>query len=470
MYNISLDRLAESMSLAYTGPKGIVPKRVVFDSRQVQPGDLFVAIRGEHVDGHSFLDKAFAQGAVGAVVDADHVFDDGLHGCLTAADGVAFIQDLARWMRSRFQGPVLAVTGSQGKTSTKDLLTQVCGVSHNVVTTYENQNTEIGMPLTLTRLNEETDILIVEMGMMDFGEIDFLCDIARPTNGIITGIGTVHAEFLGSRQGIARAKSEMFRYLPEKGTVALRAKDQEILSPYINECQARVIWCDGSGQSGNVQAQDVVLETEGSHFTYVSDGKELAISLPFAGQHFVDNALLVIATAQAIDISNEDIQNGLAGARSLTSNRMELQNIDGGRLLINDCYNANPDSVSATLHVLAAYKPRPTVACLGNMGELGAYSESGHAAVGQTAAELGIDLLICFGDMAQGIGESAIAHGMDKAKVMNADTVKQAAVLLGEYAPEDAVILVKGSNYMHMVNIYKYLKAYFPELKDPAEK
>lgn len=470
MYDISLDHLAESMSLKYSGPKGIVPKRVVIDSRQVQPGDLFVAIRGEHVDGHSFIDKAFSQGAVGAVVDPDHVFNDGTHGCLQAADGVIFIQNLARWMRARFHGPVVAVTGSQGKTSTKDLLTQVCRAGHNVVTTYENQNTEIGMPLTLTRLDEQTDILIVEMGMMAFGEIDFLCDIARPTNGIITGIGTVHAEFLGSRQGIARAKSEMFRYLPENGTVALRAKDREILAPFMNECHARVIWCDGSGQSGDVLAEDVVLKTEGSQFTYVDGDLHLPIRLPFAGQHFVDNALLVIATAQAIDISNADIQNSLADAHSLTSNRMEMQHIDGGRLLINDCYNANPDSVAATLQVLAAYKPRPTVACLGNMGELGAYSQSGHAAVGKIAAELGIDLLICFGDMAQDIGVSAIAHGMDKSQVMNVDTVKQAGVLLGEYAPENAVILVKGSNYMHMVNIYKYLKAYFPELKDPADK
>lgn len=458
MYNISLEQLAGALSLTYSGPAGLVPDRVVFDSRKIQPGDLFVAIRGERTDGHQYLEQAFASGAVGAVVEAAHAFDDGVHGCVVVGDGVDFIQKLGRWMRAQFQGPVIAITGSQGKTSTKDLLTQVCSVSHEVVTTLENQNNELGMPLTLTRLTETTEILIVEMGMSGFGEIDFLCELAHPTHGIITGIGTVHAEYLGSREGIARAKTEMFRHLPENGAVALRSQDRELLAPFMQELQARPLWCDGRGGQADLAARDVVLDTEKSSFVCVSGRGKMPITLPFAGQHFVDNALLVIAAAQAIDISNDDIQNGFAGAHSLSSNRMDMQPFDDGRLLINDCYNANPDSMIATLRVLAAYKPRPTVACLGNMYELGDYTNSGHAMVGKAAAELHIEWLVCLGNLAEGIGTSAIANGMDKSHVLIADTVSQAAALLGEYAPPEAVILVKGSNSMRMTEINKHLK------------
>lgn len=454
MYQVPIEQIAEEMGYTYHGPTGIIARRVVFDSREVAPGDLFVAIRGQRVDGNRFIEKAIAAGAVAVVADAAHAFTSERVGCIEAEDGQAFIQALGKWCRTRFRGPVIAITGSQGKTSTKDLLAQVCRQSHEVVVTLENQNNELGMPLTLTRLDEKTEILIVEMGMTGFGEIDFLCQIAQPTHAIITGIGLVHAEYLGSQQGIARAKTELFKYLPASGAVALREKDRALITPYLEECKGRVIWCSDASDGGMIVSAQTVLAAESSRFDCVTPQGTFPVTLPFAGRHYVDNALLVTAIAETIDISVRDIQNGLGHAVSLSSSRMEMHPLAEGRLLINDCYNANPDSMIATLDVLAGYKPRPTIACLGNMYELGQYEHEGHAKVGTHLAERGIDWLLCLGTLAETIGVSAIEAGMPLTHVFYVDTNRQVARILEEYAPKDAVILVKGSNSMKMVDVY----------------
>lgn len=457
MYNIAISEIAKELGFAYKGPKDILVERVVYDSRNIEKGDLFVAIRGARVDGHQFIEKAIAAGAVAVVVDAAHALEREDIGCIVAPDGEAFIQALGKWCRARFDGPVVAITGSQGKTSTKDLLAQVCAVSHAIVVTKENQNNELGMPMTLTRLNEETQILIVEMGMQGFGEIEFLCEIAPPTHAIITGIGMVHAEFLGSQEGIARAKTELFKYLPENGAVALRAKDRALVAPFLDECKAKVLWCGDETEEAEVQSKNTVLGQNQVAFDFDNTFKTFHIDLPFAGRHYVDNALLVTAIACALDISKEDIQNGLGHAVPQSSNRMDMHEMDGGKLLINDCYNANPDSMMATIDVLAGYKPRPTIACLGNMYELGQYEHEGHAKVGQHLANKQIDWLICLGTLAETIGVSAIKEGMNPERVFFVDTTKQVAILLREYAKDEAVILVKGSNSMRMTEIYKYL-------------
>ena len=458
MYKISIDSITSEMGLEYKGPEKVIVQRVVFDSREVEPGDLFVAIRGEHVDGHKYIQKAIEAGAV--AIAAEEWINDETVGCILIEEGQAFIQQLGAWCRNKFNGPVLAITGSQGKTSTKDLLAQVCQQSNQVVVTRENQNNELGMPLTLTRLDENTEILIVEMGMTGFGEIDFLCQLARPTHAIITGIGMVHAEFLGSQQGIARAKTELFKYLPKNGAVALRERDRTLIAPYLCECAAQIIWCGDATEGGDVVSERVSLEKESRSFDCRIDGEVVPIKIPFAGRHFVDNTLLVTAIAHSIDISYLDIQNGLGSAVALSSSRMEMHTLSNNRLLINDCYNANPDSMLATLDVLAGYKPRPTIACLGNMYELGQYEKEGHALVGRHVAEVGIDWLICLGDLAEGIGLSAIDQGMDQGNVFFVDSTKQMAMIIEEYAVDDAVILVKGSNSMKMTEVYNFLDQY----------
>ena len=240
--------------------------------------------------------------------------------------------------------------------------------------------------------------------------------------------------------------------------MALRYKDKGLLLPYLEECKSQILWCDRDGNQGDFCAKDVILGRENSRFLCEAADEKIEVSLPFAGSHYIDNALLVIAVALAIGIAKEDIQMGLANAVSLSSNRMEMHELSGGRLLINDCYNANPDSMIATLDVLAGYKPRATIACLGNMYELGDYEKSGHESVGSHLAKLGIDYLICLGNKAEYIGNRAIQEGMDREKVYYVDSTKQAAYVLSEYMPENGVVLVKGSNSMNMAEVLKNLK------------
>ena len=454
-----MEKIHASKLLAGLVPAGFLTsdpevELVTTDSREVRPGCIFVAFPGERFDGHDFAAKALEEGAAFVVVNHP-VEGVPAEKAILCPDSYHAMMVMGANYRSQYHPKVVGVTGSVGKTTTKQMTyAALCGFGETIKTE-GNQNNELGMPLTLTRLDEKTEILIVEMGMTGFGEIDFLCQIAHPTHAIITGIGLVHAEYLGSQQGIARAKTELFRYLPESGAVALREKDRALVTPYLDECKANVIWCSDAADGGAVTSENVVLAAEKSSFDCHMPDATFHVELPFAGRHYVDNALLVTAVARAIDISVSDIQNGLGSAVSLSSSRMEMHPLAEDRLLINDCYNANPDSMIATLDVLAGYKPRPTIACLGNMYELGQYEVEGHAKVGRHLAERGIDWLICLGTLAEIIGENAIACGMSPARVFYVDTNKQVARVLEEYAPAESVILVKGSNSMKMVDVYQ---------------
>lgn len=458
MYSIPIKQIAEALECSYFGPEDSVVKRVVFDSREVQQGDLFVAIKGQKVDGHQFIDQAIAAGAIAIACEESYRDETKSDiGYISIDDGVVFIQHLGAWCRKQFNGSVIAITGSQGKTSTKDLLAQILQVSHTVVVTKENQNNELGLPLTLTHIDEKTELVVLEMGMTGFGEIDFLCQLANPTHAIITGIGMVHAEQLGSQSGIARAKTELLKYLPENGAIALREADRALIQPYLQECSAHVIWCDVDHKT-DVWANQIDMDEAQSKFICHLSGKDLAIHLGFAGKHYISNALLTIAIADALRIPDTDICRGIEHAKVLSSNRMDMIHWSKNRLLINDCYNANPDSMKATIEVLSAYKPRPTLACLGNMFELGQYEIEGHESVGVFLADAKIDLLICYGQLAQLIGKGALAHGMDVKHIMYVDSTSQAAALIETYALEDAVVLLKGSNSMRMYEIADKLK------------
>ncbi len=455
MYQKSIETIANALSLTWSGKGDIIPTGVQFDSRMVKPGDLFVAIRGHRVDGAAFIPQALEKGAVAIVAPANcNASEAGAH--IHCNDGTLFIQELARWMRRFFDGPIVAITGSQGKTSTKDLLTHILMQEHDLVVTAENQNNELGLPLTLTRLTEETSAVILEMGMSGFGEIEFLAELARPTHAIITNIGMVHAELLGSQAGIARAKTELLKYLPKNGTISVRDNDYKWILPYIDECDAEFLWTGDICRFPNqyhAEAEDVLLKQESVQFVY-KDNKKcfFPVTLSYAGRHFIENSLLVISMALSLGVQPNVIQKALAAARPLSKNRME-KIIDGDMLILNDCYNANPASMQATLEVLAGYAPRQTFACLGNMYELGQYEVSGHHAVGEAVVREGINGLVTVGDLAKLIADAALDVGMPEAQVWSVDNNNDAIKILKEKMSSDAVVLVKGSNSMNMIDI-----------------
>ncbi|MDU7244369.1 MAG: UDP-N-acetylmuramoyl-tripeptide--D-alanyl-D-alanine ligase [Clostridiales bacterium] len=451
MYQLNTEQLAHALGYAHRGA-AVQAQRVVFDSREVLPGDLFVAIKGARVNGADYIDAAFERGAVAFVAAAD--IERSKASQIVAGDGLEFIQKLARLMRARFNGPVIAVTGSQGKTSSKDLLTHILSRQHQIVVTHENQNNELGLPLTLTRLTESTEMLVVEMGMSDFGEIAFLAEIARPTHALVTNIGIVHAEILGSQAGIAKAKTELFPYVSQNGTIAVRESDKPLLAPYLPEALADMLWTamDGAPGDGGYWVEDLQLSTEYSDFVFCGRGEPFAVRLNYAGRHQVENALLVIATALALGESSETIRTALAEATPLSSNRME-KIAHGQGFILNDSYNANPASVKATLAILAGYTDRPRWACIGNMYELGPYETEGHRAVGQRFAQLGLEKLICVGELTKDTAKAALAAGVAAESVVTVNNSQEALAYLQAHLPSDAVLLVKGSHSMDMAAI-----------------
>lgn len=460
MYQWSIKQIAETLHLNVRGDETIIPQRVIFDSREICPGDLFVAIQGERVNGADFVEQAIRAGAVAIAAPASCQTDAAI-GHLLVDDGIGFIQALACAYRDCFKGPVIAITGSQGKTSTKDLLTHLLRAEHQVVVTQENQNNELGLPLTVTRINESTEMMILEMGMSGFGEIDFLAALAQPTHAIITNIGEVHAEQLGDQAGIARAKTELMKYLPKDGTIAIRERDRQWLEPYLGECLATTFWTSTGIPSKWTPwacATDIVLAEQSLRFTYCDDkGRQMPISLPYAGRHMVENCLLAMAIATTVGVPSSVCLEALAKATPLSGHRMALHDIGSWRFL-DDSYNANPASMRATLAVLGAYRDRQRVACLGDMNELGIYEERGHRSVGQCAHEEGIDLLVVIGQKARLIGESALMAGMNPEQVFFALSNEEATTILKKKLKENAVVLLKGSHSMQMGEIMHHLQ------------
>ena len=246
-----IKEIALSLGYGYKQANKEPVSGVAKDSRAVKPGDLFVALAGEKTDGHQYIPQAIERGAAAVMVSRPEVVDDyQLENYIVADDGVLFVQQLAHWLRMKSQVPVVAVTGSTGKTSTKDFLAALLEPLGNVVVTKGNHNNELGLPLTICGLETDTKVMVVEMGMRGLGQIDFLCRIAEPDCGLITNIGKTHCELLGSQENIAQAKCELLPYIKENGIIALNKKDAPFLEPWLSTCKGNVVWYDAEGISG----------------------------------------------------------------------------------------------------------------------------------------------------------------------------------------------------------------------------
>jgi len=416
-------------------------ERVCTDSRALQPGDLFVALRGEKFDGHAFVQRASSLSAAAAVVDDS--FSDALpdnFAVIRVTDTLSALQTIAGRYRASLPLRVIGITGSSGKTSTKDFTAAVLGEKFRVIKTEGNFNNHIGLPLTMLRATSADEIGVFEMGMNHPGEIAPLVAMAAPEAAIITNIGVAHLEFMGNRAAIAREKGMLAEALTATGTLILNAKDE--FSESIARRTAAKAVMTGIGQ-GDVSA--TVLETgfDGSRFTV--DGEEF--HLPTPGLHMIENALLAIATGLAFGVSLRSAAAGLADCR-LTKGRLEQKLLHGIHIL-DDSYNANPDSMRAALLTLTSMPVTGArIAVLGHMGELGSESESGHRAVGKAAAQAKVDLLITVGTEATPIALSARASGL--VEVHHVPDTAAAAALLAERAHAGDLVLIKGSRSARM--------------------
>lgn len=432
---------------------------VTTDSRAVKPGELFVALKGGNFDGHDYCAKAVALGASGVVISHDIEQLPAGAAVFRVQDTLLAYQQLARAYRRRQKGlKVFAITGSNGKTSTKDLLAACLSVKYNVVKTQGNFNNEIGLPKTLLDIKPDTDIAVVEMGMRGLGQIEELCRIAEPDSGLITNVGETHMELLGSMDNIAKAKSELVVDLPAEGFAVLNGDNEYVLRAAALT-KAKVVYF-GLGAGCDYRGSDIATSAGGTTFicTEKATGKSVKVHLQLIGEHNVYNALSAIAGAACYGVSMEDSARALATAR-LTGSRQEIIYI-GDITFINDAYNASPASMEAALKTLAEAKKAVrgkgrTIAVLADMLELGAISEDAHRRVGRWAVEYGVDYVLTYGEQAAYISDEVQKLG---GKTRHCGSRQEAADNLRLLAEAGDIILLKGSNSMQVGRMLELFK------------
>ena len=439
MNSLSLSEIASlSATRLELGNSDLAISHVSTDSRTIKPGDLFVALCGEHFDAHNFLEQVAKAGAAGALVSRDP--PPGLpqtFAILRAADTLVAYQNLAANYRKTLPLKVLGITGSNGKTSTKDFAASILGRAFRVTKTEGNFNNHVGLPRTILEANRDHQFAVWELGMNHPGEIAALARIASPDAGIITNIGIAHIEFMGSREAIAQEKGALAEAIDPGGFVVLNA-DDDFSSSIANRTRARVIFA--GIEEGAIRAIEVKQTAAGCEFTIVESAHRCRAQLPVPGLHMVQNAILAVAAGRAFGVSLEECAAGLVSA-PLAKARLQIREIHGVQF-IDDSYNANPDSMKAALRTLMELDADgKRIAVLGRMLELGEESERGHREVGEAAATLGIDHLIS-------IGNDTIALAAEQAGLENsaiAQDASDAAEMLNEIVGPGDLVLIKGS-------------------------
>ena len=438
---LTLSQIAQLAGAWLSSGEGtVVINKVSTDSRTIKPGELFVALRGENFEGHDFVEAAAKAAATGALVDLNWTGSvPNNFVLLRATDTLQAYQTLAANYRRSLALKVLAITGSNGKTSTKDFAAAVLGRRFRVTKTEANFNNHVGLPRTILEATSDDEVAVWEIGMNHPGEIAALSKIAAPDAAIITNIGVAHIEFMGSREAIAIEKGALAEAVEPQGTVILNADDPFSKGIAARTC-ARVVFAGTT--DGALRTIEIRQSADGAEFTIVEGAHRCRAQLPVAGSHMVQNALLAVAAGRAFGLSLEECAAGLAAA-PLTKARLQIKEI-GGLQFLDDSYNANPDSMKAALRTLVELDAEgKRIAVLGEMRELGAESQRGHREVGETAATLGVNQLITIGDAAELIAEGARTAGLNK--VSSAGSTREAARLLGEIAEPGDLVLIKGS-------------------------
>ena len=430
-----------------------------WDSRSVEPGWAYVAIVGERADGNDYAASAMRSGAAVALMSRVPSEDEAACARETGAaivvvkDGEEAIIALARAWRAMLTATVVGITGSVGKTTTKGLVRQVLSSKFRTHATKGNYNNQLGAPYTVLITPEDCEMLVVEMGMDHAGEIARICKTARPDMGVITNVGVSHLEYLGTRENIARAKAELVEALPEGGTAFLQAQGE--FTDFIRahsrteERGVNVTLFGGSDSCADVYATDVELDDE-SHprFTLHAGDASVRLTLGLRGIHNVDNACAAAAVGLACGMSLDEVASALEAAEP-EAGRAQLKRAACGALVFDDAYNASPASMKASLQMLSSYKAAgKKIAVLGDMGELGQASDSGHYDTGTAAAQAGVDMLVCVGELAGRIAQGAIDAGMAAEQVISVSDAQAAVDAVKPRLSEGDVVLVKASHFM----------------------
>lgn len=446
MKNMTLQNIAKAVGgelFGADGREGQEVKGVVLDSRKVEQDFLFVATVGERVDGHSFIDQVYEKGALCVICEKAPEKAKGAY--ILVKSSFQALKDAARFYRENLDIKVVGITGSVGKTSTKEFVASVLSTHYNVLKTEGNFNNEVGLPLTIFRIQEDTEVAVLEMGISEFGEMHRLSEIAKPDICVITNIGQCHLENLGTRDGILKAKTEIFDFIKKDGSVCLNGDDDKLITIeevngkkpiFFGRKNTHVIY-SGECQNLGLAGSEVVIHREGRAFS---------ASVPLPGEHMIDNALAATAVATVLGLSDEEIQRGIAAVQPVGGRSHIIK--EEKVTIIDDCYNANPVSMKAAVDLLTTANSR-TVAILGDMFELGSNEVALHYEVGAYAADKNIDVVICVGNLSKNMYEGTLSMKDSTTKSYHfVDKVTLLEQLSGLLQVGDSILL-KASHGMH---------------------
>jgi len=478
MTDLTLTNVIESL----TGARIEAPptiRRVIVDSRQAEAGSLFVALPGSNLDGHQFVADAFQRGAIAAIIDkpmasvqnalvvhSDRsvlpgvIAADQLPICIQVKDSLAGLQQLATFWRKKFQVRVIGITGSVGKSTSKEMVSAVLATRFETLRNEGNLNNEIGLPLTLLKLNSSHQRIVLEMGMYDIGEIALLCKIAQPQVGVITNVGPTHLERLGTIERIAQAKTELVQALPpaaESGVAILNHDDPVVMS-MANETEAQV-FTYGLSPEADLWASNVTSAgLEGIRFAFHYQGETIHVRVPLLGRHSVHTALRAALVGLVEGLDWEEIIGGLQTLPSAAQLRLVAVPGPNRSIILDDTYNASPASTIAALNLLDDLTAAKKIAVLGDMLELGSFAEEGHRKVGCRAADI-VDQLIVIGALANFITSEAQACGLDPSLILELKNNQAAIGYLESILGPGDVVLIKGSNAQKLGEIVSALMA-----------
>ena len=427
---------------------------IAIDSRKAKLGDVFIAIIGENLDGHKFMQSALDNGCKTFIKNRSNSikFESSDINLIEVDDTTIALGDIAKYYKEKFVIPYIGVTGSVGKTTTKDMIYAAISNNFDTLKNEGNFNNHIGVPLTLFNLNKKHECAIIEMGMSNFNEIEYLANIVNPKIGVISNIGLSHIENLGSQDGILKAKLEITTNFDENNILIVNGDDEYLSKVCKEDCNYN-LKTFGFNSNNDVYCTEYIMSEDSINFKCIIDGKEEAIFIPTVGKHNIYNAMAAILVGLTLGMKLEDIKLGLRG---FTASKMRLDIFKKNDLtIINDAYNASPDSMKAALDILGRYEKR-RVAILGDMFEMGEHSEYGHRLVGESSIN-NVDILITIGDMSKFIGDEAKKLGLDNNNIHHFENKELAIESLNNLINKDDVVLVKASRGMKLEQIVEYL-------------
>ncbi|RDY24945.1 UDP-N-acetylmuramoyl-tripeptide--D-alanyl-D-alanine ligase [Romboutsia maritimum] len=455
MENLTLKELVVATNgRLMMGKEGAFVNDVVIDSRKAKENSLFVAIVGENLDGHDFIEAAYKNGcktfikneSVSIKLNSSDI------NLIEVKNTEIALGDIAKYYKEKFEIPFIGVTGSVGKTTTRDMVYGVLSAKFNTLKNEGNLNNQLGVPLTLFTLKSSHECAVIEMGMSGFNEIEYLSNIVNPKIGVISNVGLSHIENLGSQEGILKAKMEITTNF-DSSSILIVNGDDKFLSTIKGKEYDYTLKTFGFNTDNDIYCKDYIMEEESINFTCVINGEKQEIFIPTVGKHNIYNAMAAILVGMSLNLTLDEIKEGL---KNFKATKMRLDILKNDNItIINDAYNASPDSMDAALKILGRYKNR-RVAILGDMFEMGEHAEYGHRLVGKSSID-NVDILITIGNDSKFISEEAKNLGLNPESVYHFNTKEDAINKLDDLIQNKDVVLIKASRGMKLEKIVEYL-------------